>query len=200
MAEPKKETVRIVLPPRPETRQDPQDGGAKDTARIVLPSQTPAIPPRRLPPTIKPPSPARVEPAAESPTASLRRLPVQAPQSSASPVLQPLPKPVAPDPTPGAMGPAAPGNFTGISPSPKKETARIAVLPKPAAVPKPRVNMTKTQPLIMRPTPVVQAAPVIVTTSSAPDPFDSIPRSLCWLLLGISALIFFIQIWNYAVS
>jgi hypothetical protein len=134
----------------------------------------------------------------ESPITSLRRPPVQAPQVSTSPVLQPLPKPVAPDPAPRVSAPA-PGNFAGISPGPKKETARIAVLPKPAVVPKPAVNMTKTQPLIMRPTPVVQTAPVIVT-SRAPDPFDSIPRSLCWILLGLSALIFFIQIWNYAVS
>jgi hypothetical protein len=30
--------------------------------------------------------------------------------------------------------------------------------------------------------------------------FDSIPRSVYWGLLGISALIFLIQIWNYALS
>lgn len=197
MAEPKKETVRIALPPRPETKHDPQNGGAKrDTARIVLPSRTPAIPPRRSPPTIKPPSPISVEPAAESPIISLRRPPVQPPHSAASPVLQPLPKPAAPDPLPSVSEPAASENFTGVSvqPGPKKETARITILPKPA------VNMTKTQPLIMRPAAVVQTSPVVVATSSATDAFDSIPRWLCWGLLGISALIFFIQIWNYAVS
>jgi hypothetical protein len=29
---------------------------------------------------------------------------------------------------------------------------------------------------------------------------DAIPRPLCWAALGISALIFLIQIWNYVVS
>jgi hypothetical protein len=96
----------------------------------------------------------------------------------------------------------APQNFTGapVHPGPKKETARITILPKPLPTPKPAVNMTKTQPLIMRPAAVVQAAPVVIIPSKAVDPFDSIPRSLCWGLLGISALIFIIQIWNYAVS
>jgi len=117
-------------------------------------------------------------------------------------MLQPLPKPAAPDPLP-ELKPAASENFGGISTQagPKKETARITVLPKPVALPKPAVNMTKTQPLIMRPTPVVQTSPVLLAApSKSTDPFDSIPRALCWALLGLSALIFLIQIWNYAVS
>jgi hypothetical protein len=204
MAEPKKETVRIALPPTPETTLDPPSGGAKrDTARILLPSRTPAIPPRRLPPTINQTvTPVGVEPAAESPVIPLHRPPVQPPSSSASPLLQPLPKPAAPAPDSSATEVAAPENFgeASVRPGPKKETARITSLPKPAGPPKPAGNMTKTQTLVMRPAAIVPASPVVVATSSALDAFDSIPRSLCWGLLGLSALIFFIQIWNYAVS
>lgn len=47
---------------------------------------------------------------------------------------------------------------------------------------------------------IVQTSPVMVRSSHEVDAFDSIPRWFCWGLLGISALIFFIQIWNYALS
>jgi hypothetical protein len=47
---------------------------------------------------------------------------------------------------------------------------------------------------------IVQPAPVIVGTSDAIDPFDSMPGWFCWGLLGISAVIFLIQSWNYALS
>ncbi|MEY2562074.1 MAG: hypothetical protein QOH88_267 [Verrucomicrobiota bacterium] len=220
MAEPKKETVRIALPPRPEPKVDPQNGDAKrDTARIVLPSRTPVLPPRRPPIAATPPAPVSAEPAPETPLTSLRRPPVQTTQpSAASPVLQPLPKPAPPPPAfvpppappfvPPPAPPAPPASVTplpkpgsfGVSPGPKKETARITILPKPVPLTKPAVNMTKTQPLIMRPAASSPASPVVVATSTARDPFDSISRPLCWALLGTSALIFIIQIWNYAVS
>ena len=83
--------------------------------------------------------------------------------------------------------------------NPKKETARISILPKPAATPAPAINMTKTQPLLVHPPAAVPAAPVIITSKPL-APFDAIPRPLCWAVLGISALIFLIQIWNYVVS
>jgi hypothetical protein len=198
MAEPKKETVRIALPPRPETTLDPQSGGATgDTARVLLPSRTPAIPQRRLPPTInQTATPVGVEPAAESPLVPVPRPPVLPPSSSASPSLKPLPKPAAPDSFSSANEVAAPENCgeASVRPAPKKETARITSLPKPVGG-----NMTKTQPLIMRPGAVMPTSPV-VATSNAPDAFDSTPRWLCWGLLGLSSLIFFIQFWNYAVS
>jgi hypothetical protein len=83
---------------------------------------------------------------------------------------------------------------------PKKETARISILPKPAATPAPAINMTKTQPLLVSPPAIgVQPAPVIITSKPL-APLDSIPRPLCWALFGISAFIFLIQIWNYVVS
>jgi hypothetical protein len=200
MAEPKKETVRIALPPTPETTLDPQSGGAKrDTARILLPSRTPAIPPRRLPPTInQPATPVGVELAAESPVIPSPLPPLLPPSSSASPSLKPLPKPAAPDPLSSATEVAAPENFgeASIRPAPKKETARITSLPKPVEP----GNMMKTQGLIIRPAVLTPTSSVVVATSNAPDAFDSTPRWLCWGLLGLSSLIFFIQIWNYAVS
>jgi hypothetical protein len=81
---------------------------------------------------------------------------------------------------------------------PKKETARITVLPDPPK-PAPTVQMKKTQPLITMPDPKRETVPVAV--ASAPgEPgaiVDLVPMSLCWSLLGISALILIIQIWNY---
>ncbi|HEX4631658.1 MAG TPA: hypothetical protein VH188_11920 [Chthoniobacterales bacterium] len=62
---------------------------------------------------------------------------------------------------------------------PKRETARIAVFPQPAPTMAPPIN-------------AIQPAPV--------TPIDKIPRPLCWTALGISAVIFLIQIWNYVVS
>jgi hypothetical protein len=206
MAEPKKETVRIALPQRAAPKDGGQNGGAKDTARIVLPSRTPVIPPRRVPPTIAPPA-AATDVAGESPTISLRR-PVVAPPS---PLLRPLPKPpgteMAPtgDENASSIIPQAPGadqppSDASVEPGPKKETARIKILPKPAVAPRPAVNMTKTQPLIMRPAGSGPASPITVVTSRPVHGLDLIPRSYCWGLLGISALILFIQIWNYFSS
>lgn len=78
---------------------------------------------------------------------------------------------------------------------PKKETARISVLPDPPASP---VNMAKTQPLIDTPDTEARIAPITVT--SLPKPagvIESIPPLYLWILLGISALLFLIQLWNY---
>ena len=199
MAEPKKETVRIALPPRAAPKDAGQNGGTKDTARIVLPSRTPVIPPRRVPPAISPSTPA-AEAASESPVASLRRPPVAPP----SPLLRPLPKPPGivhePEEAISRIAPPADAQTAEAEPGPKKETARIKILPKPVAPPKPTVNMTKTQPLIMRPVGSGPASQITVVTSRPVHGLDLIPRSYCWGLLGISAFILLIQIWNYFSS
>jgi len=200
MAEPKKETVRIALPPRPDQSPAPSNGG-RDTARIVLPSRTPVAPVRRLPPKIASLPPA--EPAAESPPIVLRRPPIAPLQSAASSILlQPLPKPPGQQTsaeTGATITPLAPLASSSVQPGPKKETARISILPKPISAPKPAVNMTKTQPLLIRPAPGMQPAPVIIAPKPV-DAFEAIPRSFCWGLFGIAALIFLIQILNYVVS
>jgi hypothetical protein len=192
MAEPKKETVRIALPPRPEQAGSAPSNGKRETARIVLPARAPVTPIRREPPKITP-LPAS-EATADTPTI-LRRPPIAPPNTS--PLLQPLPKP------PGIENENARLSSTE-SPSlhrgPKKETARISILPRPAATPAPSINMTKTQPLLVHPPASVQAAAPVIITSKPLAPLDAIPRPLCWTVLGISALIFLIQIWNYVVS
>jgi hypothetical protein len=137
----------------------------------------------------------------------------------ASAPLPPAPaKPVTPPPlfkgkplSPTGSAAAAPAlpKFTPppsaipTGPGPKKETARITVLPDPPAKPLGSVQMKKTQPLSTMPEPVapispikVAAAPVPVVTQSVAT-VDSIPMGLCWGLLGVSALVLVVQIWNY---
>ncbi|HSV62957.1 MAG TPA: hypothetical protein VLH83_06395 [Chthoniobacterales bacterium] len=194
MAEPKKETVRIALPPRPEQAGPAPSIAKGETTRIVLPTRTPVTPIRR-PPTITPLPAAETTATPDAPTI-LRRPPTIQPAPT-SPLLQPLPKP------PGdgdENAPTPPTEIPSVHRGPKKETARISILPKPAATTAPAINMTKTQPLLVRPPATgVQAAPVIITSKPL-APLDAIPRPLCWTVLGISALIFLIQIWNYVVS
>ena len=131
----------------------------------------------------------------ESPLIPVRRPPAFPTQVTTSPVLQPLPKPagaspISSEPSRGLLPTAADrratsANFASVSnrPHPKNETARIAILPK-----------------LPEPAHPPQTRPGIVATSTAIGTFDSIPRPFCWGLLGLSALIFLIQIWNYALS
>jgi hypothetical protein len=173
MAEQKKETVRIALPPRPDNASSPSTEPRRDSARIVPPSRTPVAPPRHFPPKITPsPSP---EATIESLPISLPCPSVAPPQSVApSPLLQPLTKP------------------PGLEMS-SQSSASIAFFPVPA------MNMAKTEPVRVRPTSTVQPVPVLMA-SKPPDLFDSIPRPFCWALFGLAALIFLIQILNYVVS
>jgi hypothetical protein len=59
--------------------------------------------------------------------------------------------------------------------------------------------MTKTQPLLVHPPAGITPAPAVITSRPLPR-VEPIPRSLCWALFAISAVIFLIQIWNYVVS
>ena len=137
---------------------------------------------RRLPPKITPTSPA--EGAAETP---MPRPPGE------SPVLQPMPKP------PGIPDSADNSVFPSVNRGPKKETARISILPRPAPMIAPAINATKTQPSLVLSAGRVQPAPVVITSRPI-TPIDAIPRPLCWVVFGISAAIFLILIWNYVVS
>jgi hypothetical protein len=198
MAEPKKETVRIALPPRPEPTSSSANEVKRDTARIVLPSRTPVAPIRRTPPKITPLPASGANP---EPPAAPRLPPAITPGSS--PMLQPLPKPPGVENGDEASLPVPPVRDEVPAPSvnrgPKKETARISILPRPAAVAPAPVNMTKTQPLLVQPTAATPVAPVVITSKPL-APVDAIPRNLCWALFAISAVIFLIQIWNYVVS
>jgi hypothetical protein len=78
--------------------------------------------------------------------------------------------------------------------SPKKETARITILPDPP--PRPAVEMKKTQPLIDLP--VAERPRTQVILAPEPKPIiESIPKPLCWTILGISTAILIIEIWSY---
>ena len=159
----------------------------KESVHSALPQKpetTPVIPPRRYPP----PSPAGTGPRGESPVIQLRRPPASPLQAGPSPILRPLPKPTGPplslsEPATSLLATAALEDFGGSSlqPGPRKETARLNLPPGPSAA-------------------ITPSAPMITATSKGLDGFDSIPRWFCWSLLGISALIFLIQIWNYALS
>jgi hypothetical protein len=95
------------------------------------------------------------------------------------------------------------------SPGPKKETARITVLPDPPAKSAPTVQMKKTQPLINMPAPRTETAPITVASTAPPaaskafvstDFFgmmDFVPMPLCWTLLALSGAVLIIQIWGY---
>src|SRR5256885_10004767 len=198
MAELKKKPVRTARPPGRYPAGSAPSVVKRETARIVLPTRTPVTPIRR-PPTITP-LPA-AETTTESPTFLPRRPPV-VPPASTSPLLQPLPKPPGPETNAERPVPAA-SPESPITPSvnrgPKTETARISVLPRPTPTAAPAINMTKTQPLLVGPVGGIQAAPVIITSRPI-TPVEAIPRLLCWAILGISAVIFLIQIWNYVVS
>ena len=170
------------LPQKPETTPRLQNEGVKRAIAPIFSAQTPTIPTRRCPPT----SPVGTDPRTESPIAPLRP-----PRPTVPPVLHPLSKPAgAPQAQSEAEAPLLPRaqaaqNFGNVpdQPSPKKETARFNILPRPPP-----------------PAATVQLPPGAVATSKAIDGFDSIPRWFCWGLLGLSALIFLIQIWNYALS
>src|SRR6476620_9889295 len=212
--QPKKETVRITLPPRRGDAVAPQDD---DIVRINLPARPPTSEP---PPTPLAPKPGNVP---------IPRPPVSQVSLPKPPVASvPVPRTFAPPPPPAAVGltppPAAktpvprPTGTTAAAPAPStasvraaapapttpattplaKETARISILPDP---PKPApVKMSKTQPLVtLTATPVTPpTAPVTIATAAASQPvIESIPASLCWGLVLVSAAILIIEIWNY---
>jgi hypothetical protein len=57
--------------------------------------------------------------------------------------------------------------------------------------------MKKTQPLITMPAVSAPSTPVRVAVGETETVVDAIPMALCWGLLGVSALVLIVQIWNY---
>jgi hypothetical protein len=83
------------------------------------------------------------------------------------------------------------------SPEPKKETARIAVLPDPRAKALPAGQMKKAQPLVTMPEIALQTPALAVATKDTSAMVDAIPMPFCWTLLGVSTVILIIQVWTY---
>jgi hypothetical protein len=212
--EPKKETVRITLPPLPENQPPATGGGGRDTARINLPTRPPSNDPAPRPPAAPPPGSTTPGPPAppRPPLAQTPLPPAPAKRVEPPPFSRPAPPPPAsggpafgtvaspPSSTPKAPTPVAPALATAPPlPGPKKETARIAVFGAPQAKAAPSVEMKKTQPIITMPATASQNAPLTVAPTTTESIGDEIPMAFCWALLGVSAVILIIQIWNYFI-
>jgi hypothetical protein len=161
-----------VLSGRP-TRMADSNEPKKETVRI----------------TVSPPPSSSSSGAAESRETVRIHLPTRPPANA--------PSAPADSPSPARAATAAmPAPITTAAP--KKETARITVLPDPQ--PKPAVQMKKTQPLIDLPAMETPATTVTLTPEPAPKRplrIDQIPMPLCWTLLAVSTAILILQIWNY---
>jgi hypothetical protein len=175
--EPKKETVRIALPQEPVAKP-------RDTVRIQLPpGQSPNNLPHHYPlGAPRPPAEAVVPP---SPFA----LPETSLAAAPEPVIPSAPAP-APDPRSVSAAPES------VSPGPRKETARVPVMPEPPAMPAPAVEMKKTQPLFAMPQ-ITPQRPSIAVTAAEKGEENAIPMPICWVLLGVSTVILIIQILTY---
>jgi hypothetical protein len=110
----------------------------------------------------------------------------------------PPPPPVAPaPPARQVVQPKKETSRLDTVSAPKKETSRINLVPEQPAK---AVRMSKTQPLVtVTATPVMPpSAPVRVAPAAEPvSVISSIPTSLCWALVLISAAILIIEIWTY---
>ncbi|MFL6527207.1 MAG: hypothetical protein ACJ8IQ_03830 [Chthoniobacterales bacterium] len=209
--EPKKETVRISLPPPPGSK--PPGAERRETVRINLPARPPSQGPFRpsTDTTGRATSPRmNIPPAPTAPTSATPAMPPPLPRQPPPPVTPPKAPPINLPPTstvfrpPSSSGTAA---AAAVEPAPtqpethpRKETARISILPDPvpAAAAAPTVNMAKTQPLIRAPQDERPVAAVIVSKAPvAASAMDAIPLPILWALLGVSALTFLIQLWNY---
>lgn len=192
--EPKKETVRITLPPR-GTPQGNAEG--RDTVRINLPARPPSSAPLTPPPSS---GPVARPPTAHAPLPPAPSAPVTPPPSAPTSIRPPSAIPPRPAPAPATATAAVPDFEIPQSPplAPKKETARITLLPDPPKPP-PSVQMKKTQPLITMPESKMETAPINLATEEPEAVVDLVPMWLCWTVLAASAVILLIQIWNYFI-
>ena len=140
-----------------------------ESVRIDLPLPTAEKSPD---PNIKPRETVRIQLPVREP---LGKAPVHAPTEPRNPPsFSPLSASVMPAPE-------------SLSSGPKKETARIPLVPDPLPS---AGQMKNTQSVIMP-----NVAPR--NPSSASAPAEKKPMLLYWILLGVSALILIIQIWTY---
>jgi hypothetical protein len=167
------------LPPQPAAKPPDPNTKSRETVRIQVPlrqssDKPPLGAPAEPPPISKPAAPNVTSPQFFEPPP---------PPSPASP-----PKPPAVSTsvlTPVTPAPGSPSS------GPRKETARIPLMPDPRSKPLPTVQMKKTQPLIAMPLTAPQSAAIAVA------PAEKSASPLCWVLLGVSVVILIIQIWTY---
>jgi hypothetical protein len=171
--ETKKETVRIAAP-LPPAKPPGAGNESRDIAGVDLPTH--------------PPSTVPAPPAGSLDSAKVVNPPRFSPPSLPSPAFSLKP--------PSASNPMASSSADSL-PGPKKETARIAVLPHPRLTALPAVQMKKAPPLVAMPEITLQTAALTVAMKDTSAMVDAIPMPLCWMLLGVSTVILIIQIWTY---
>lgn len=134
MSEPKKETVRIVLPPRREGQS--AAGNPRENAMINLPPKPAPAPTggAPLPPAgLKPPSPPVGLTPPKPPSAPLAPAGLKPPMAPASPAVA-APKPAAMlAPAPIAVKPEAKKETAKVTPSPSKPMPQATVQLTPKA-------------------------------------------------------------------
>jgi hypothetical protein len=155
---PKKETVRITLPPKPEDTPMVK----RETVRI----NAPGVAPKKETTTISgaTPLPAAAAPIAPPPPATRPLVPPPAPRPPSAPGMPALGvKPNTPPAAPSVAPKAS--TYAGASPvtmkaAPKKETARIQVAPTQKLPPQATVRLSQpTQALSAAPAPAIRSAP-----------------------------------------
>jgi hypothetical protein len=189
---PKKETVRITLPPKAgepaptvkrETVRINTPGPKKETTNIggqaPLPPPSSSLPPpsSATRPLVPPPSPPRPPSAPGLPPMGAR--PGMPPPSAPKPA---VPPPSAPKPAAPAAAPVT------IKAAPKKETARIQVAPTSKLPPQATVRLTQPgSQLAAGPAPSIRTAAPAAAADTNAEP-DMITTILMWAAVGLSLI------------
>lgn len=195
---PKKETVRITLPPKPEDTPMVK----RETVRINAPGVAPKKEttsigsPSPLPGAMPLPSMTAPEPPPPAATRPLVPPPAPPPRPPAAPGLPPMGgrpavPPVVPRPTAPPAPAAAPKAFAEAKPvtikaAPKKETARIQVSPTQKLPPQATVRLSQpSQQLSAGPAPAIRTVtpPPAVETVAGPD---MVTLGLSWAAAAIA--------------
>jgi hypothetical protein len=187
--------VRPPMPAPPNSLVRPPSTPPLPTAEVK-----PAAPPLRpspMPPVRPPVAPVSgVRPATPTPSGV-----IPPPNAEPLPPTGLRPPPPAPAARPATtklnIPPSTIEKSNGPAPTgPRKETARIAVMPEKPMKATVRLGSIAPSTIpaagISRP-----AAPVPVAVPAPAGLVESVPTSLCWALLGISALTLLIQLWTY---
>jgi hypothetical protein len=202
-ATPKKETVRITLPPKPEDTPMIK----RETVRI----NAPGVAPKKETTTISgtAPLPGMAAPAPPPPSATRPLVPPPAPRPPSAPPAPPsglrpgvppvAPKPVtAPAPAPKAATYAEAKPVT-IKAAPKKETARIQVAPTQKLPPQATVRLSQpSQQLSAAPAPAIRSAPAPAATTETAAAPDLVMTILSWAAVLLSLAAAGLAYWAYS--
>lgn len=177
MSEPKKETVRIVLPPRRDGQ--PAGSNPRETAMINLPSKPSAVPP---PAGLVPPPPPGMKPPSLAPSAPVPPSGIQPPKPPIAPGLRPPTLPPAPGLVPKPPG-SVPPSTPGLAKPPGAPAAPLSSKPpsisaSPVA-PAPLKADTKKETAKVPPSagPKIGLPQATVQLSQKPDPSKSVSAS-----------------------